>query len=1141
MIDNSFFTHLRVKSEYSMLSSVLKIRTIVEMLKQNNQLSCCLMDDMNLSGSFEFSKEMMKVNMKPILGLNVFIKTENIDENSKFPSIGLIAKNENGYKNLLKILHAGHFNFSKNQYDQHYVDLDVIRNFSSDLICLSGAEEGVVRHFLINNQTKAANEFLQELSKIFSNHFYIELSRHGLIKEKEVNDFLIEYGLKNNIPFVATNDVRFSKAEDFEAYDTLCCIKSNEYLDDIKRTKLNEHFSFKSYQEMSELFSDIPEAIVNTEEIYKRCSYFVKSNQPRLPKLYQENEEDVIKEFIQKGIQKRFLEEKINSAAEQSEYLKRIDFELSVISKMGFCGYFLIVSDFIKFAKEQKIPVGPGRGSGAGSVVAWALEITNVNPIRYGLLFERFLNPERVSMPDFDIDFCQERRREVINYVVNKYSPNRVASIITYGKMQAKAVLKDVGRVMQIPYTRVDEICKLIPFNPLEPITIEKALAMDEKLRLARSQDPEIQRLIDISLQLEGLNRHSSTHAAGIVIANEDIINSAPLYKDTEENIGILGYNMKDAESTGFVKFDFLGLKTLTICQKACEMIKENHGVEIDINSISLDDEKTFELLGSGKLKGIFQLESAVPRQVLYKIKTNKIEDISAITSLNRPGPMENIPLYIRRKLKEEEVSYYYDCLQNELEETYGIIIYQEQVINIARILAGYSLAEADLLRRAMGKKNKEEMDKQKSIFVSRATDKKLITKQDAERMFDIIEKFAGYGFNKSHAVSYSIISYQTAYLKANYTAEFITAMLNINIDNTEQVISFINDAKLFEINVLNPDINTSDTFFQTDGKQIKYALSCIKSIGSQMMSDIISERNTNGIFQNIEDFIVRCRKFLNKRQFENLILTGSFDFLESNRGKLYKNAEKILNFEKKQDVGFFNISSKLELEEYENFTDEEKISKEFEAFGFYLAQNPLFIYSKNISSLNILSSNEIENITQNGNFLMIGVIVKIVQRFKKNGRFAFLHLNDFDGIFETFIFNGDLIIEKQDILKEGMTVICKINADFSPETGVRLRVKDIFDLKYASENNLLMKELKDFVGAPIKENKYKHLKSNNKNLKKTEHLNQEVESVASKNKEIKVLYVNQDTLEDAIMQIRNRKNDNEKILVKTEKSELLI
>ncbi len=831
---------LRNHTTYSLCKGAIKINDLIETAKKMQMPALAIMDSQNLFGALEFSMSCKKAGIQPILGCEMLVDFQlndtknisNLDFEKTLAKTPLIATNNQGYKNLMYLVSQSYLN-RQNGITPH-INFELLKQNSSGLIMLSGGSEGIIGKLLINDQEKLITKILADFSQFFLNNFYIEITRHHTKNELTIEEKLIKIAMQNNLPLVATNDVYFLTPEMHEAQDILSCIYDGHTVAEENRHKNSSEQYFKKISEFCELFADLPEAIENTINIAKRCHTMAFERPPTLPKfsnLPNFNEAEELKIQSQEGLkirlqQKFLLDEKSQNLSEvekieqqkiiEKNYFDRLNYELEIIIKMNFSGYFLIVSDFIKWAKNNQIPVGPGRGSGAGSIIAWSLQITDLDPIRFGLLFERFLNPERVSMPDFDIDFCQSRRDEVIDYVQKKYGNDFVAQIITFGKLQARAVLKDVGRVLQMPYSQVDRICKLIPFNAVEAVTLEKAITMDKDLQTAIKEDPQITKLVDIGLKLEGLNRHASTHAAGVVIGDRPLQEICALYLDEGSSMPAVGYSMKYAESAGLVKFDFLGLKTLTTILEAVKLIEKTRGIKIDINNIHLDDKKTFEMLATGDSIGVFQIESSGMRSVLRKMRADKIEDIIALISLYRPGPMDNIPTYIRRKHGDEKITYPHPLLENVLKETYGVIVYQEQVMEIAKILAGYSLGGADLLRRAMGKKIKEEMDKQRQIFVEGAK-KNAVDEQQANEIFDLVDKFAGYGFNKSHAAAYAMISYQTAYLKAHFLPEFLTASINLEIDNTDKINIFLQVANQHKIPILPPNINHSQADFSIE------------------------------------------------------------------------------------------------------------------------------------------------------------------------------------------------------------------------------------------------------------------------------------------------------------------------------------
>ncbi len=827
------FIHLKTHTTYSLCKGAIKIPDLVKKAVLEKMPAVGISDCSNLFAALEFSSTCKKSGIQPILGCEILVDFElqenknlsNLDIEESLAKFPLIATNEEGYKNLMSLVSHSYLN-RKSGISPH-ISFNLLKNHSKGLIALSGNINGIIGKLIVSNQDKKLESVISELLNTFGkDNFYIELCRHNIKEEDQLEDKFIEIAFKNSIPLVATNDIYFLDEDMFEAQDILTCVGEGKTFLEPNRKRNSKEQYFKSSEEMIELFSDIPEAIENTVNIAKKCHIMAFERPPTLPKFnssenFDESEElnTQAKEGLKLRLKRKFEIEEIDLVKQkeiEEDYFKRIDFELSVIIKMNFSGYFLIVSDFIKWAKNNQIPVGPGRGSGAGSVVAWALQITDLDPIRFGLLFERFLNPDRVSMPDFDIDFCQSRRDEVIDYVQNKYGSDYVAQIITFGKLQARAVLKDVGRVLQMPYNQVDRICKLIPFNAIEAVTLEKAIEMDKDFQNAIREDAQINKLVNIGLKLEGLNRHASTHAAGVVIGDKPLHEICALYNDEGSSMPAVGYSMKYAESAGLVKFDFLGLKTLTTISETVKLIEKNRGIKIDISNIRLDDKETFEMLAVGDSIGVFQIESSGMRSVLRQMKADKIEDIIALISLYRPGPMDNIPTYIRRKHGEEKIEYPHPLLENTLKETYGVIVYQEQVMEIAKVLAGYSLGAADLLRRAMGKKIKEEMDQQRAIFVEGAM-KNGVEKNQASEIFDLVDKFAGYGFNKSHAAAYALISYQTAYLKAHFLPEFLTASINLEIDNTDKINIFLQVAKSHKIPVLPPSINDSEAYFSVE------------------------------------------------------------------------------------------------------------------------------------------------------------------------------------------------------------------------------------------------------------------------------------------------------------------------------------
>lgn len=1023
------YTHLKLKTEYSICSSTLKIKEAVSLMKKLEMKSVAICDDGNLFGSLEFANECTKAGIKPIIGVEMQLCREGLHQIGK---VSFYAENQEGYINLLQITNSNEaVNNSQN------ILFPTLEKFSSNIIAISPSVEVL----------KILKNLLPQ------NKLFAEISRYTNEKyEIDAENILVQYAGENGIPLVATNDSYFQDFVIFPAQDALFCVKNGNFTLEDDRKKMTPNHYLKTTDEMQKLFSDIPFAVLHTNFIADACNYFPKPQNPMLPK-FAENEHTELERQVWEGLDLRIKNFGITKGYSEDDYRKRIQYEIEVISKMGFEGYFLIVSDFIKWGKNNGVAIGPGRGSGAGSMVAYCLYITDLDPLRYGLLFERFLNPERVSMPDFDIDFCQEERYKVINYVQERYGREKVASIVTFGRLQARAVLKDVGRVLQIPYTVVDRICKMVPFNPVAPVTLEQAIAMDVDLQEQKANDEIIENLIDIGITLEGLVRHISTHAAGVIIGNNDLSKIVPLYQADDQELPAVGYSMKMAEMAGLVKFDFLGLKTLTVIKKVCTLVKERYNIEITPENIPLDDAETFKFLQNGLTKGIFQLDSSICRDAMKQMKIDVIDDIIALTSLNRPGPMENIPSFIARKTGQEKVEYVHPLLEDVLRETYGIIIYQEQVIKIAQVLSGYSLGEADLLRRAMGKKNKEEMDQQREIFVNGAK-KNGLTEKKAEEIFALVEKFAGYGFNKSHAAAYSVISFYTAYLKTHYKKEFYTSILNLDIHNTDNINIFIAEARQAGVEFILPDINTSGTYFKiTDGK-IEYALSAIKGVGELATIEIENVRK-NGTFKDVFDFVERIdSKHANKKVLEGLIKASAFRNIYPNTNELLQNSQVILSYagSNKDDdnlslFGESEIKSKPVLQKTKMFEQNEQLEAEFEAFGFYLSSHPLLQFVEVMKKYDVKSYEEMnEFLPETGEVYvkMAGVISILKQRSGNRGRFAFLHISDLTNAFEVAIFKDDLIEKNRDNLVVGKVLIFNISASRHESGNMRLIVNDI-------------------------------------------------------------------------------------------------
>jgi DNA polymerase-3 subunit alpha len=965
----------------------------------------------------------------------------------------LLVQNETGYGNLLKLVSKAFLETGGGEQPQ--IDMAALEAHSEGLLALTGGPGGPVGRLLVDGQKPAAEAMLLKLGEIFAGRLYIELMRHGMAEEERVENDLIDLAYAHNLPLVATNNAFFPDPSYEQAHDVLLCIEQGTTIADPNRRRLTGQHYFKSPAEMRLHFADLPEACDNPLVIAKRCAYMPEARKPILPPFPTDSgrkEEDEVRLMALAGLEARLKEhvwrEGMSDAAREEiakPYRERFEFELGVIIKMGFSGYFLIVAEFIQWSKANGISVGPGRGSGAGSVVAWALTITDLDPLRFGVLFERFLNPERVSMPDFDIDFCQERRDEVIRHVQQKYGYDRVAQIITFGKLQARAVLRDVGRVLGMPYGQVDKLCKLVPNNPAAPVTLKEAIDGEPALQQMRDEDESVARLIAIALKLEGLYRHASTHAAGVVIGDRTLDELIPLYRDPRSDMPVTQFSMKYAELAGLVKFDFLGLKTLDVLQKAVEMVADRD-IQLDLAKLPLDDAKSYTLMAKGDTVGIFQLEGTGMRDMLKKLGPDRFEDIIAVVALYRPGPMENIPRYIEVKHGREKPDYLHPKLKPILEETQGIIIYQEQVMEIAKVLSGYSLGGADLLRRAMGKKIKAEMDAQRKLFVDGAVERE--TDHDlADHIFDLVAKFAGYGFNKSHAAAYALVAYQTAYLKANYPVEFIAASMTLDMGNTDKLNIFRQECARLGIKVLPPDINRSAVEFSVeqtkDGAAIRYALAAVKGVGAAAMGEILEERK-KGPFKDLFDFARRLDvKSFNRRQFESLIRAGAFDCLNSNRAQTFASIDLLLRHasvaaeeRSSSQVSLFGDAAatagqRMVLPTLQDWSALDRLQQEFNALGFYLSSHPLDAYGKSLARVGVVRFAELpERLAAGGStrFKLAGIVIGKKERTSGEGRrFAFAQMSDATGTFEVTLFS-EVLATARELLDSGKPLLVTVD-----------------------------------------------------------------------------------------------------------------
>src|SRR5215469_7574315 len=1062
------FVHLRVHTAYSLSAGAVRIKELVGLCKAERMPAVAITDSGNLFGALEFATSCSAAGVQPIIGCEISLERARPEGGSRLgrahsepDRIVLLIQNEVGYRNLLRLVSQSYL--AGEAANEPAVARGDLAGAAEGLLCLAGGAKGPVGRLLAEGQEEAAETASTELAAIFPNRIYVELTRHGTADETRSEPRLIELAYRHGLPLVATNDVYFPDLDFYEAHDALLCIAQGTALAESERRRLTPYHCFRPAAEMRAAFADLPEACDNTLVIAQRCAFIPKPRQPILPAFASddgEDEESALRRASAAGLEARLSALGLQDDAAAKPYRDRLEFELAMIIQMGFAGYFLIVADFIQWAKRAGIPVGPGRGSGAGSVVAWALTITDLDPLRFGLLFERFLNPERVSMPDFDIDFCQERRDEVIRYVQRKYGPERVAQIITFGKLQARAVLRDVGRVLGMPYGQVDRLCKLVPNNPAHPISLEAAIAGEPALQQLRAGDESVARLIEISLKLEGLYRHASTHAAGVVIGDRPLTELVPLYRDPRSDLPVTQFNMKWVELAGLVKFDFLGLKTLTVLARTRELLAAR-GVELDLSNLPLDDPGAYELLARGDTVGVFQVEGAGVRDMLRKLRPDRFEDIIAANALYRPGPMENIPRYIAVKHGEEAPDYLHPALEPILKETYGVMTYQEQVMQIAQVLAGYSLAGADLLRRAMGKKIPAEMEAQRQLFFDGAAARG-VERDRAELIFDQMAKFAGYGFNKPHAAAYALLTYQTAYLKANYPVEFLAALMTLDLGNTDKLNVFRNELDRLGIRLLPPDINRSEVTFAVepgDKPAIRYALAAVKGVGAQAMEEIVVDRKAHGRFKDLADFSRRLdAKSFNRRQFESLAKAGAFDTINPNRAQTFAAAELLLRQaslaaeerQSRQESLFAGVDPSFaprpSLPLVTDWPPVERLQYEFAAIGFYLSSHPLDPYGKSLERAGIirwahLPAGLAANPTSR--FRLAGIVIGRKERTSGRGnRFAFVQMSDPSGTYEVVLFS-EILREARTLLDSGQPLVVTVDVR-SEEENLRLTAQKI-------------------------------------------------------------------------------------------------
>ena len=1071
------FVHLRVHSAYSLLEGALPVKKIVAKAVADEQPAIGLTDTNNLFAALEFSKTASGEGLQPIIGCQLSIDMEDDageERNNnrqpqlrKLPAIVLLSASAEGYRRLSRLVSRAYME-GEGGHGAVHIKRSWLDDGVPGVIALTGARGGPVDTALAEGHRELAVARLERLKALFGDRLYVELQRHGHYdRAHEAAMLNLAYG--HGLPIVATNEPFFPSADDFDAHDALMAVAHNAMVSDDNRFRLTPDHYFKSRAEMARLFADLPEAIENTVEIARRCSFILKTTAPILPRFTSEAaaeagkdpEAEELKRQSWEGLEMRLRTIGLAAGYTEKDYRERLEFELGIIERMKFPGYFLIVADFIKWAKAHDIPVGPGRGSGAGSLVAYALTITDIDPLRFSLLFERFLNPERVSMPDFDIDFCQDRREEVIRYVQGKYGREQVAQIITFGSLQARAALRDVGRVLEMPYGQVDRICKLVPNNPANPTPLSKAIQEEPRLQEEAEKEPVVARLLDIAQKIEGLYRHASTHAAGIVIGDRPLAELVPLYRDPRSDMPVTQFNMKWVEQAGLVKFDFLGLKTLTVLKVAADLVRRG-GIEIDFSALPLDDVRSYEMLARGETVGIFQVESAGMRKALIGMKPDCIEDIIALVALYRPGPMENIPVYNARKHGEEEIESIHPMIDHLLKETQGVIVYQEQVMQIAQVLSGYSLGEADLLRRAMGKKIKAEMDQQRARFVEGAIANG-VSKPQADLIFDLLAKFANYGFNKSHAAAYAVVSFQTAYMKAHHPVEFLAASMTLDMANTEKVNDFRQDALRLGIKVVAPSVQTSYRAFEVGENCIYFSLAAIKGVGEAVVDHIVEVRGDRP-FESIEDFCLRTDpKFVNRRVWESLISAGAFDCFGIDRAVLAGGIDRLLAYSQRavsdkasgQGDIFGTMSAGPERIVFPSVTPwlpSEKLMREFQALGFYLTAHPLDSYARILEKMRVQTFANFANAVKQGRApgRLAGTVTSKQERKTRTGnKMGIVTFSDSSGQFEAVMFS-ETLAQYRDVLETGKSFIIGVEAEERPE-GISLRINSLQSLEEKS------------------------------------------------------------------------------------------
>ena len=1061
LVNNKEFNNIKVHTQYSICEGAIKIDDLANYCKINKIKAVGLADSYNLCGALEFAEKISKVGTQPIIGSQINILNEN-----QIGKITLYATSEEGYKNLTKLSSKSYLN-NKGYHDPYCEINDLILN-NKDLILLTGNYKDFFGKLFYANKIKIFEQIIEKLKSSFKDRLYIEIQRHGEELEPNYENYLLKLSSTYDLPIIAGQEVYYLEHSMAEAHDALICIGEKQFIDDKNRFRYSDQHYLKKNVELQNLYKDLPEALENNYNFPLRFNFKPKKSKPILPSISNNKNisaESEIMSQAKKGLEKRldnfiYKKNKNKSSKELKKiYEDRLLHELSIINSMDYSSYFLIVSDYIRWAKKNSIPVGPGRGSGAGSLVAYCLDITDLDPIEFNLIFERFLNPDRISMPDFDIDFCEEQRDKVFQYLKSKYKDG-VAHIITFGKLRARMVLRDVGRVLGLSYGHVDKICKMVPFDPSRPLTLQESVDREPRFKEEIKNNVKVKKLLNLSLKLEGLNRNMATHAAGVVIAGNKLSEQFPLYVDQSANLILPStqFDMYSSEDAGLVKFDLLGLKTLTVINKTLKRLNIKK-IDLDISKINLADKNVYSLLSTGETTGLFQLESTGMREAIKQMKPNRFDDIIALVALYRPGPMSNIPIYNDCKNGTKKPDYIHPILEKILKPTYGIIIYQEQVMQIAQTLAGFTAGEADILRRAMGKKKKSELDKQKERFINGAI-KNGITKDVANFVFTKIEPFAQYGFNKSHAAAYALIAYQTAFLKTYYKEDFIAATMSTELTNTSKLREFVEELKRLNVEIIRPSINESFSDFKTEKNKIYYGLGAIKNVGFEAISNIVNEREKNGKFKSLVDFINRVdTKDVNKLQLEGIVKAGALDEFDKDRNKILNSIPKIIqqikniNEDKSNNqTNLFDsnneIKDNFDYIPSKSWTKKELLFEEFKSLGFYISDHPLNEYNDIFDQLKISSYNEF--LSNNSNEALIAGTVMSIQEKKsaKGTPFAIVKFSDNKGEFELFLF-AEILIQNRDKIKESDSFVLTLQKDrLLNETSLRrLNVRKIVSL----------------------------------------------------------------------------------------------